>query len=235
MTGSAGVGGMRSVVVALVSSLLTAGCSVFGIQTVPEPAYTVQRSLGPVQIRVYGPRVAAETVVQGTEVGARSAGFRRLAHYIFGGNQGRRSIAMTAPVAQSGAGAQGMTAGAGAPRGGTAGQSIAMTAPVAQARAPDGGWRIAFFMPAGSSLATLPQPDDPAVRLVAVPAETVAVLRYSGVPTAAAVARADRRLLGALAGSGLGAQGAPFGWFYDPPWTLPPLRRNEAVVAVAPD
>ena len=28
--------------------------------------------------------------------------------------------------------------------------------------------------------------------------------------------------------------GEPFTWFYDPPWTLPPLRRNEAAVLIQP-
>jgi hypothetical protein len=35
-----------------------------------------------------------------------------------------------------------------------------------------------------------------------------------------------------LAGSKWQPQGEPVAWFYDPPWTLPPLRRNEAAVPV---
>jgi hypothetical protein len=35
-----------------------------------------------------------------------------------------------------------------------------------------------------------------------------------------------------LAGSGYTASGDIVNWFYDPPWTLPPLRRNEAAVIV---
>jgi hypothetical protein len=30
------------------------------------------------------------------------------------------------------------------------------------------------------------------------------------------------------------AAGEPVAWFYDPPWTIPALRRNEVAVPVAP-
>ena len=208
---------LRGAMVAILSGLLTTGCTVFGIRTVKEPAYTVERTIGPVQVRRYGPRVVAETVVAGDELHARSVGFERLAGYIFGGNRNRQSIAMTAPVAQSA---------------GSASRSIDMTAPVAQTRTGAGEWRVQFFMPAGSTVATLPIPNNPAVALAVMPPETVAVLRYAGTPTPAAVSDAEARLLAGLAGSDLHPDGKPFAWLYDPPWTIPALRRNEAVVRI---
>ena len=207
---------MRGLVASLIAGLLTSGCSVFGIRTTPEPAYSVERTLGAVEIRDYGARLAADTVVPGDLYGARNEGFRRLAGYIFGGNSGKKSIEMTAPVAQS------------------PGREIAMTAPVGQAQAEPGGWRIRFFMPAGETLQTLPAPSDSRVQLVAVPGERVAVLRYSGIASDAAVRDAQARLTRTLAESKIATEGAPFSWFYDPPWTLPPLRRNEAVVRLPP-
>ena len=86
--------------------LLRRGCSCprvrwVGVRTVEEPPYAVVRDVGPVQIRSYGPRLAAEAVVGGDEIDARSKGFQLLAGYIFGGNRSRTTIAMTAPVAQS--------------------------------------------------------------------------------------------------------------------------------------
>ena len=207
--------------VAILSGLLTTGCSVFGVRTTSEPAYTTVRTIGPVAVRRYAARIAAETTVDGDEIQARRIGFERLAGYIFGANGGRRTVAMTAPVAQSASGGQ-------------ARRSIAMTAPVDQASAAAGTWRIRFFMPAGETIATLPHPDRADVTLVTVPPETVAVLRYAGTPTEKAVREAGATLLHRLAGSGFSAEGAPFAWFYDPPWTIPMLRRNEAVVRVAP-
>ena len=179
-----------------------------------EPHYTVVESLGALEIREYGPRIAAETTVSGNESSSRSDGFRRLAGYIFGGNSSRASIAMTAPVAQS------------------TSQTIAMTAPVVQDQAGPGEWRIRFFMPATYTLETLPRPNDPAVHIVSVPSQTYGVYRYTGSIDATATETARRELLRLLQGSGWSPTGEPVSWFYDPPWTLPFLRRNEAAVTV---
>jgi hypothetical protein len=202
---------------ALLSSLASAGCSVFGIRTVEEPRSTVVDHVGAVEIRRYDARLAAETTVAGTALAARSVGFNRLAGYIFGGNATKTSIAMTAPVAQA-----------------AKGQSIAMTAPVAQSKTDDGSWVIRFFLPASLSEATAPTPNDPLVRVVVVPPETYAVLRYSGSISPSSVTEQQDRLMQALSGSKWTPAGEPMSWFYDPPWTLAPLRRNEAVVQVAP-
>ena len=195
----------------LAASLSVTACSVVGVRSVEEPAFTVVDRVGAVEIREYGPRVAAQTLVDADVESARNTGFRRIAGYIFGGNHAGASIAMTAPVAQ-------------------AGQKIAMTAPVAQA---GGGQLIQFFMPKQYTLATLPVPNDPAVELVAVPPRTMAVLRFSGGIGADAVAAKGDALQAALAGSAWEPSGTVAAWFYDPPWTLPPFRRNEVVIAVA--
>jgi SOUL heme-binding protein len=201
----------------LVSAIWLAGCSVFGIRETPEPPYRLLASVGSVEIRQYGPRIAAETIVSGDEIAARSAGFKRLAGYIFGANHAQSSIATTAPEAQQPGGS---------------GESITMTAPVAQAPGASGMWQIQFFMPAGFTLASLPAPNDQAVHLVPVPSETDAVVRFSGTASPASVALHRDHLMGVLAGSIWRPVGAPVTWFYDPPWTLPPLRRNEVAVAV---
>ena len=192
-------------------------CSVFGVRDTPEPAYEALARLGPVAIRQYGPRIAAETTVQGDEASARSRGFRRLAGYIFGANHARANIAMTAPVAQE-------------PD--RDGATIAMTAPFAQEASLPNEWRIRFFMPANYTLATLPVPNDDSVKLFQVPVETYAVLRFSGLATAQAVQDETHRLLEMLGGQEWAPMGSPVVWFYDPPWTLPPFRRNEVAVAV---
>lgn len=81
---------------------------VFGIRVgTEEPLYVHEDNLGEIEIRRYGPRVAAQTAVQGEGQDARSTGFRRLAGYIFGGNDRTTKIAMTAPVAQHHAGGTG--------------------------------------------------------------------------------------------------------------------------------
>jgi hypothetical protein len=183
-----------------------------------EPTYTAEQVTSRVEIRRYRPRIAAETTVTADEVAARSDGFRRLAGYIFGDNQAREKIAMTAPVAQQ--------------NGAVRGQKIPMAAPVSESAIGEGEWLIRFFMPAGKSLDSLPRPNDQAVQLVAVSAETVAVRRFSGRTSAQAVARETTRLRRTLNATGFEATGVPVAWFYDPPWTLPVLRRNEIAIPV---
>jgi hypothetical protein len=196
--------------------LFLAGCSVFGIRSgTPEPAYQVIGQAGAAEIRVYAPRLAASVTIGGDEIDARAAGFRRLAGFIFGGNTSRAKIEMTAPVAQQSASAK-----------------IEMTAPVAQTKSA-GGWTITFYMPANYTAATLPKPKDPGIDIHEVPGETVAVLRYSGIPGKTAVAAAHDRLMAALRGSPWHVTGVPVDYFYDPPWTLPWARRNEVSVPVA--
>jgi len=180
-----------------------------------EPRYTSEKVTHGLEIRNYGPRIAAETTVFGDEDKALSDGFRRLAGYIFGGNHGNAKIAMTAPVARQ------------------SGQKIAMTAPVSKTSGADGASVVRFFMPAGWTMDTLPAPNDDEVGLVTVPEETVAVLRFTGHRGSAAVAARTTELLDALKDTAFEPTGTPVGWFYDPPWTLPFRRRNEVAVPVA--
>jgi len=172
-----------------------------------EPHHLSTPLTGRVQLRRYGPRIAAETTVDADEERARNIGFRRLAGYIFGANHRSESIAMTAPVAQ--------------------GDTIAMTAPVAQSRST-----IRFYMPSKWTRDTLPAPDDDRVGLVKVPGETVAVLRFSGDRSPRAVATHTAELLDTLRANDIEVTGEPQAWFYDPPWTLPLRRRNEIAVTV---
>jgi hypothetical protein len=179
-----------------------------------QPPYEVVGRVGDAEIRRYAPQIAAEAVVEGPVETARNEGFRRVAGYIFGDNTAKASVAMTAPVVQGRE-----------PSGGS--QSIAMTAPVVQQPAGAESWSIQFIMPAKYTMATLPQPNDPRVRLVEIPARTFAVVRFSGLGREDAVARHEKALDAALAGSSWRAVGEPVTWYYDPPWTVPFLRRNE--------
>lgn len=190
--------------------------SVVGIRSVEEPHHIRRQLTEKVEIRQYGPRIAAETTVEGDRQHALNTGFRRLAGYIFGGNHREAEIAMTAPVVQQPSG----------------GEDIAMTAPVSQTGSAEEGWTVRFFMPSKWSMETLPAPDSDDVRLVRVPSETLAVLRFSGDRGPGAVAAHADQLLKTLRDNDIEPSGQPVSWFYDPPWTLPFLRRNEVAVPI---
>lgn len=142
-----------------------------------------------------------------TPMGVMDAAFRRLAAFIFGDNR--------------------------APGGGS--RKIAMTVPVEVGPVGlDGPRAMRFFAPERLTRETLPEPLDPSVRIVDVPAETVAVRRFGGSGNDEAARRRRAELLDALVGSRWIADGDPVFYFYDAPWVPLPLRRNEIVVRVRP-
>jgi len=63
-----------------------------------EPAYQVLKAEGEYELRSYEAYTIAEVSVEGEFETAGSQAFRSLANYIFGGNEGQKKIAMTAPV-----------------------------------------------------------------------------------------------------------------------------------------
>jgi len=192
------------------AALLAAGCSVVGAGVrAPEPPFEVVARLDPsTEIRRYGPRAAVVTSMEGGE----SAAFGRLFDYASGANTGGARIAMTAPVAESGRG-----------------ERIAMTTPVAvDAR------EMTFFLPPDMPLDEAPAPTAAGVSLRGEPEQLIATRRWSGLRGGSAVSREDAALRAALVGSGWEAAGPTQAWFFDPPWTLPPFRRNEVAVPVTP-
>lgn len=179
---------------------------------VEEVRYSVASRDAAFEIRDYLPYVVAETLVEGGLEDAGNAAFDRLFRYISGANRAQQPIAMTAPVAQA-----------------AAGEKIAMTAPVSQQRRQD-RWAVSFAMPAGQTLATLPQPEDARVLLRAVPAQRMAAVRYSGFWSESRYLEHRAALESWMAARGLAAAGEPVWARYDPPFMPWFLRRNEILV-----
>ena len=198
----------------LATTLALVLCSTM-VRAVEEPKYTVVGQHEGFEVREYPPYIAAEVVVPGSAGEAGNQGFRLLAGYIFGRNKGERKIPMTAPVTQA-----------------PAPQKIEMTAPVTQAAA-EGGWRVQFVMPAGSTMETLPEPLDPQVKLREVPATRYAVIRYSGFWTEGNYEEHLQALQRAVDAAGLPVTGPPVYSRYDPPWIPWFMRRNEIWLRLA--
>lgn len=191
-------------------TLIESVLGVFGIRALYEqPDYTiVQRLDRGVEIRAYAPRQAVETDTRGQGDGEA---FGRLFRYITGANRTGDRIAMTAPVEAGG-------------------QHIAMTVPVETGA----GGVMRFFLPRAVAAAGAPEPTEAGVRLVRLPAERLAVLRFSGRMTPEVRAEQEAVLLKAVSAGGLTARGTVLFMGYDPPFALPFLRRNEVAVRLAP-
>ena len=110
-------------------------------------------------------------------------------------------------------------------------QKIAMTAPVQQTMA--GEKEMAFMMPAEYALKDLPQPEDQRVSFREAPAYTAAVIQFSGWASAEKADENWQQLRRFLITKGIDITGEPTLNQYNPPWTLPFMRRNEIIVPVA--
>jgi len=192
---------------------------IFGAQAamaIEEPKFKREISDGSFELRAYGPLIAAEVLVVGSRDSASNEGFRLLADYIFGNNQRRVKLAMTAPVTQS---AQKQS------------EKIAMTAPVNQTKLPK-GWLVRFIMPSQYKMDTLPIPNNKAVSLVEIPAYRTAVIRFSGITGEKEIALQTQKLKDWMATKSLKAGPEVTVARYDPPWTPWFARRNEIHIAV---
>ena len=194
-----------------------------------EPAHEVLVEDGDFALRRYEPMILAEVTVEAPRAEAGNRAFQTLANYIFAKGEearGANRISMTAPVT---------TAPAPAPATGPARETIDMTAPVTVGEGGEGRWTVAFVMPAKWTMDTLPDPVNEGIELRERPGRRMAVVTFSGRNTDANVMPQVERLRAWMDGRGLAAAGPPEFAFYDPPFTPPPLRRNEVMIPVAAD
>ena len=102
-------------------------------------------------------------------------------------------------------------------------ERMAMTTPVLGTGDGD-GYKVSFVLPEGVAP---PAPDDARVAVTDLPARRVAVLRFNGRHDVLTIESHKRDLTHALATNGLKPRGEASFAGYDPPSTLPLLRRNE--------
>lgn len=183
------------------------------------------------ELRAYAPYVLAKVLMKGRPEGAMNNAFRPLAGYIFGDNRKRmpegtsteesEKIEMTTPVTMESAESE----------------KIPMTTPVtmesdAGAEAEDAGHWVAFTMPSQYTLETLPVPQNPDIKLEAREGYTGAAIRFSGFGGMKAMREHEELLRSCLKRDGIEVVGSPVYARYDPPWTVPLLRRNEVILPV---
>ena len=168
-----------------------------------EPEYSIVKKTDVYEVRQYNKRTVAEV-----RYGEEDNGFRLLFDYISGANKGSKEVEMTIPVTQS--------------------KEIDMTVPVTQSTT-DGKMSMRFFLPKQYTKQNAPEPDDERVRIIDLPAEYFAVISYSGFASDGNFEEHYTELEAALDKDGMVIKGPPIKATYNSPFTLPFLRRNEAM------
>ena len=183
------------------------------MSNVEKPDYKVIQSEQNIEIRQYEPMIIAEVEVDGKREDAIRDGFRLIADYIFGNNTVEQNISMTAPVQQK------------------ENQKIAMTSPVQQQLAGK-SWQISFVMPSKYSMDSLPVPNNNRVRLKKILTKKFVVIEFSGSNSNENVIGHENQLMNFIEANQINIIGSPKYAFYNAPWTLPFLRRNEVMIEI---
>ena len=112
-----------------------------------------------------------------------------------------------------------------------AAEKIEMTAPVLINTAKDKR-TMSFIMPKKTVEKGVPKPAGDAVTLGKLEAARFAVFRFSGGRTSGNEVAALEKLKKWLDAQKIAGQGEPVFAYYDPPWTLTFLRRNEVMIRI---
>ena len=111
-------------------------------------------------------------------------------------------------------------------------EKIPMTSPVTASK-ESATLVVRFFMPPSYTLATLPEPDDERIKLIELPEQKYAAIRFSGGWNESNFDKHEKCLLERLSKENIKTAGTPVKAYYNPPFTLPFLRRNEVLVPLA--
>ena len=156
---------MKIIIIFIILILLWSAWGYFASRA-ESAVYTVLEKKDDYEIREYEAHILAQTTTTGSYDQSMNSGFRIIASYIFGGNTKKESIAMTTPVITE------------ITRKSPLSEKIAMTVPVLTTISGDSK-TMSFVMPSNYTLATLPTPNDSCIKLIEVPLERKAALRFS--------------------------------------------------------
>lgn len=178
-----------------------------------EPDYQVLQSELNIEIRFYKPMIIAEVNVEGIRKDAIRDGFRLIADYIFGNNTIQMDLTAKSQVEQKN------------------GQKIPMTAPVQQ-QSTGKSWQISFVMPSKYTIDSLPEPKNDRVKLKEILSKKFIVIQFSGKISNENLAEHEKQLMNYIKAKDFKTYGSPKYAFYNPPWTLPFMRRNEVMLEI---
>ena len=171
-----------------------------------EPKYEIIKSNKDYEIRKYNNRLAIQT-----EYSYENSGFRYLFNYISGENNMSEKVSMTVPVTQS--------------------VKIDMTSPVTQFN-KNGKMVMQFYLPSKFTLENAPKPTNSRVNLVTMEGGHFAVLKYSGSSSDKNYLKKLNKLKDFLIKDKIEMLDSGTKATFNGPFTLPILRRNEAMIEI---
>jgi len=194
---------MIYIIIAIIATLLCVNMAWGLSNTMLEtPKYKVIKKSGSYEVRKYEPMIVARTLVSSDYERATSTGFRRVANYIFGGNEKNMEIAMTAPVISN--------------------------SPVDV----DSEYEISFVMPSVYKKENLPQPNSSNVEILDRSLGLIACISFGGWATTSRVQKYHDKLSAWINKEELTISGKFMVAQFNSPWALPPFRHNEIMVRI---
>ena len=166
------------------------------------PEYKIISKHEGFEVRRYSDMLIATTKVQADYKNSTSSGFRRIASYIFGGNDKEMKIAMTAPVIAD-CPSEGLKS-----------------------------YNISFVMPKEHSIKDLPKANISEVSIQKESLGEVAVLSFGGWASESRSTGYQKKLSELLTKNKIEKKGGFMIAQYNSPWTLPPFRKNEVMVRI---
>ena len=172
------------------------------IMAIETPEYNLLEKEGKFELRVYNSFAVARTRVENDYREATVAGFRKIANYIFGGNDKNMEIAMTAPVISNSPGDV------------------------------EGEYEILFVMPSSFKRSSLPKPNSSTVEIMDRSLNLIACISFGGWATKERAKKYHLKLSNWLKDKGYEVDGKFMVAQYNSPWALPPFRHNEIMVRI---
>ncbi len=185
--------------ICLVFNMFIANGILMAIET---PDYKIIKKKMNYEIREYEPMIIAKTVVKEQYKEATSIGFRRIANYIFGGNDKNMEISMTAPVV-----------------------SI-------DYKGTENLVQILFVMPKEHTFLELPVPNLSSIEIENMDLGKVATMKFGGWATNDRVQTYINKLDNWLKNEKILKTGNFMVAQYNSPWALPPFRKNEIWIKI---